>query len=113
VLTFYQTAPRPLHYELDEVQFLANALGVALLDDPPSRAEISTGPWTSRAQVHHATGMVIAQLGVAPEDALALLRAHAYAHATSLNDIAAQVTSRRLDFTLTINGTDSNGNETA
>lgn len=115
VLTFYQTGRRPLHYELDEIQFLANALGVALLQDPASHAEIKTGPWTSRAQVHHATGMVIAQLGIPPEDALALLRAHAYAHATSLNDIAAQVTSRQLDFSLTDNGTDTDtdGNETS
>jgi hypothetical protein len=113
VLTLHQTVPRPLRYELDEVEFLANALGVAVLHDPGSRTEASIGPWASRAQVHQATGMVIAQLGIGPEDALAMLRAHAFAHTTSLDVIAAQVTSRRLDFTLTDSGTGSNGNETS
>jgi hypothetical protein len=116
VLTIYQTAPRPLAYELAEVEFLAGALGVALLRDPGSRAEAGIGPWFSRARVHQATGMVIAQLGIGPGDALALLRAHAYAHGTSLDDIAGQVLSRHLDFSIADTGTetgiDSSGNET-
>lgn len=115
VLTLYQAAPRPLRYEIAEVQFLADALGVALLRDPASRAEASIGPWSSRALVHQATGMIIAQLGIGPDDALALLRAHAYAHATTLEAIAGQLISRDLDFTRTDSntaGTDSNGNET-
>jgi hypothetical protein len=117
VLTLYQAAPRPLRYETAEVQFLADALGVALLRDPASRAEASIGPWSSRALVHQATGMVIAQLGIGPDDALALLRAHAYAHATTLESMADQVISRDLDFARTDSGTadtgtDSNGNET-
>jgi ANTAR domain/GAF domain len=112
VLTLYQAAPRPLRYELAELQFLAGALGVALLRDPGSRTDAGIGPWSSRAQVHQATGMVVAQLGIGPDDALALLRAHAYAHTTSLEVIAGQVLSRHLDFTTTDTGTDRNGNET-
>ena len=112
VLTLYQTAPRPLRYDIAEAEFLADALGVALLRDPGSRAEAGIGPWSSRAQVHQATGMVIAQLGIGPDDALALLRAHAYAHATSLDAVAAQVLSRGLDFTNADTGHDRNGNET-
>jgi hypothetical protein len=116
VLTFYQVAPRPLQYELAEVEFLAGALGVALLRDPGSRAEAGIGPWSSRARVHQATGMVIAQLGIGPDDALALLRAHAYAHGTSLNAIAGQVLSQQLDFSTADTGPetglDSTGNET-
>jgi hypothetical protein len=112
VLTLYQSEPRPLHYELAEVQFLADALGVALLRDPGSRAEAGAGPWSSRARVHQATGMVIAQLAVGPDDALALLRAHAYAHANTLDAIAAQVISRELDFSAAGPTTDTNGNET-
>jgi hypothetical protein len=42
--------------------------------------------------------MVIAQLRVGPDDALAILRAHAYAHDTTLAEIAEQVVDRRLDF---------------
>jgi hypothetical protein len=112
VLTLYQTAPRPLRYDLAEVEFLASAMGVALLRDPASRTEAGVGPWSSRAEVHQATGMVIAQLGIGPRDALALLRAHAYAHATTLEAIAAQVLSRQLDFTASDANTDRNGNET-
>lgn len=112
VLTLYQTAPRPLRYEMAEAQFLADALGVALLRDPASQAEASVGPWASRAQVHQATGMVISQLRIGAEDALALLRAHAYAHATSLHAIADQVIGRHLDFSTADTGTDRNGNET-
>jgi len=45
--------------------------------------------------------MVMAQLRVRPADALALLRAHAYAHAGPLSQIAADVVARRLDFKVT------------
>ena len=43
----------------------------------------------------------MAQLGIGVEDAMALLRAHAFAHAASLDDIAAQILSRRLNFSIT------------
>ena len=43
--------------------------------------------------------MVIAQLGVEADDALALLRAHAFANASSLLEVAADVVERRLNFT--------------
>ena len=112
VLTLHQLEPRPLRYELAELGFLADALGVALLRDPGSRAEAGLGPWSSRALVHQATGMVVAQLGIAPDDALAVLRAHAYAHATTLDGIAARVTSRQLDFSTADPGTARNGDET-
>jgi hypothetical protein len=112
VLTLYQTVPRPLRYEMTEAQFLADALGVALLRDPGSKTETGAGPWAGRAQVHQATGMVLAQLGIGPDDALVLLRAHAYAHATSVDAIAAQVVARQLDFSTADTGTDSNGDET-
>jgi hypothetical protein len=42
--------------------------------------------------------MVIAQLRIAPEDALALLRAHAFAHGSTLARVAALVVDRHLDF---------------
>ena len=44
--------------------------------------------------------MDIAQLGVGPEDALALLKAHAYADGTSIAVIAKAVVERRLDFSV-------------
>jgi hypothetical protein len=80
-------------------QFLADAVGAALLRDPSIEAGVTdSGAWSSRAAIHQATGMVIAQLKLGPDDALAILRAHAYAHETTLAEIAEQVIARRLDF---------------
>ena len=48
------------------------------------------------AQVYQATGMVSAQRGVGPEEALALLRAHAFAQDLTLDEVAGAVVARRL-----------------
>lgn len=97
VATLYQVprADQPLALDRAQLQFLANALGEVLLRDP---AVLGASPWASRSQIHQATGMVVAQLHVSPEDALALLRAHAYAQQASLAEIAASVVERRLTF---------------
>ena len=52
--------------------------------------------------------MVVAQLRISTEDALALMRAHAFAHETTLDNIAHAVLRRELDFTINGNsdGTD-------
>ena len=54
--------------------------------------------WSSRRLVHQATGMVMAQVQVPAEDALALLRGHAYALATDINDVATRVVNRSINF---------------
>lgn len=59
-------------------QFLSDSVGAALLGDEASSTGEGLSSWASRATVHQATGMVVAQLGVSAEDALALLRAHAF-----------------------------------
>lgn len=51
---------------------------------------------TNRAQVHQATGMLIAELGVAPEHALARLRGHAFAAGRLVDDVADDLVARRL-----------------
>nr|WP_238334843.1 ANTAR domain-containing protein [Kribbella amoyensis] len=84
-----------LHAVSEETQFLADALGAAVLYDPATQED---GTWSIRATVHQATGMVVAQLQVGVDDALAILRAHAYAHGTTLAEIAEEVVQRRLDF---------------
>jgi hypothetical protein len=48
------------------------------------------------AGVYQATGMVSAQRGVGLEQALALLRAHAFSHDRTLHEVAAAVVARRL-----------------
>ena len=55
--------------------------------------------WSSRAEIHQATGMVLAQLGVSAADAFARLRAHAFVEQRLLGDIARDVVARRLTFT--------------
>lgn len=53
----------------------------------------------SRAEIHQATGMVLVQLGISAADALARMRAHAFADQRLLIDVARDVVARRLDFT--------------
>jgi hypothetical protein len=50
----------------------------------------------SRAEVSQATGMLVAQLGIEPAEALVRLRAHAYATGRSATDVARDILDRRL-----------------
>ncbi|WP_159796476.1 GAF and ANTAR domain-containing protein [Puerhibacterium puerhi] len=78
---------------LDDAQFLADAVGLALL------GELDSLDWSTRAQIHQATGMVTAQLRISPSDALAVMRAHAFARTTTLETVAHDILARRLVFT--------------
>ena len=98
VLTCHLPAGNDLLLNTVTVQFLADAVGVALLRDPTAHSTDHAGPWSSRSRIHQATGMVVAQLGVGTDDALALLRAHAYARDVELDEVARAVLDRRLDF---------------
>ncbi|MFD0524436.1 ANTAR domain-containing protein [Paractinoplanes durhamensis] len=51
-----------------------------------------------RAEVFQAQGMVSVQLRVTLSDALARLRAHAYAEDRALGEVARDVVARRLSF---------------
>lgn len=68
-----------------------------ILDDPAQGYD-SDSIGYSRREVHQATGMIIVQLGVGPEDAELLLRAHAFASGRSVREVAKDVVERRLDF---------------
>jgi hypothetical protein len=99
VLALHQLPPATASPSLAGAQFLADAIGAALLADPPSADQpFEDGPWSSRAEIHQATGIVVAQLRLVPADALAILRAHAFAHDATLHDIATQVITGQLDF---------------
>jgi hypothetical protein len=52
-----------------------------------------------RAEIHQATGMVLAQLGISATEALARLRGYAFAEERLLIDVARDVVARRLRFT--------------
>jgi hypothetical protein len=98
VLSLYRREPASPPTSLDTAQFLADVVGAALLRDPMSTSDDDSGAWSSRAVVHQATGMVVAQLGVPVDDALALLRAHAFAHDVSMAELAAMLVRRQYDF---------------
>jgi AmiR/NasT family two-component response regulator len=55
--------------------------------------------WNDRAEVHQATGMILAQLGVPAQEAFVRLRAHAFATRRPLDDVARDVVARLLVFT--------------
>lgn len=104
VLTTYRSGSDHPAPEAGLTAHLAAALGAALLRDPDladppgDLAGGLTGAWTSRAEVHQATGFLVAQLGIAPDDALALLRARAYTDDRTLTDVARRVLERTLDL---------------
>jgi hypothetical protein len=99
VLTLIRQDRGSLTEDLSTAQFLSDAVGAALIKDPLPYADFAeNGPWSQRSQIHQATGMVAAQLRVDAEDAMALLRAHAYAHDEDLLGVALRVLKRRLDF---------------
>jgi hypothetical protein len=51
-----------------------------------------------RAELFQAQGMVMVQLGVSLAEALARMRAHAYAQNRQLGEVAADIVARRLRF---------------
>lgn len=97
VLTLYRSSGG-LRRTMGEAQLIADAVGAALLEDALTEVPTSLAAWSDRAVVHQAIGMVVAQLGVATADALALLRAHAYTSVTTLTVVATAVVSRHLDL---------------
>lgn len=89
--------------ELADALAFAETASMLLLDaaagTPPDTAELAWqrgDPTAHHAEVHQATGMIIAQLGVSAQDAFARLRAYAYAHNRRLGDVARDVINRRL-----------------
>ncbi|MBB2770099.1 UNVERIFIED_ORG: hypothetical protein GGE11_000994 [Mycolicibacterium obuense] len=84
----------------------AELAGIPLLDllDTDLRAAVDepgSDAWAelnalSRTEVSQATGMLVAQLGVDPPEALLRLRAHAYSTGRSASDVARDILERRL-----------------
>lgn len=95
VLTVHRDAPFSAE-DQDAAQFVADAVGAAILRDQHDEDAASTEPWQRRSRVHLATGMAVAQLGVSPEDALALMRAYSFAQDMSVNEVAEEIVARRL-----------------
>jgi hypothetical protein len=97
VVTLYGGAGHVIAVSTDEIQFLANAMGIAVLGGF-ERSDDTDELWSTRDLLNQATGMVVAQLGLRPADALAVLQAHAFAHEAPLATIAIAVVERSLNF---------------
>jgi hypothetical protein len=99
-MNLYRISQSPLAESIDAVQFLADTVAATLLREPSALAEMADAcAWSSRAVVHQATGMLIAQLGVSIDDALAVLRSYAFANSAHLTDVAWAVVERKLNLT--------------
>ena len=96
-ITLYRFERLHDDFDLPGAEFLANAIGVAVVGQY-DRGESANLDWMSRDRINQATGMVVVQLQIAPGDALALLRAHSFAHGTTLSAVADAVVRRELDF---------------
>jgi hypothetical protein len=104
VLSLYRASPGPLSAgELADGLVFADVALQLLLDassgisgSPAYR--LLDGLSDRRAVVYQATGMISVQLGVSLAEALARLRAHAFAASAPVGDVAAEVVSRRLRF---------------
>ncbi|MFB2555325.1 ANTAR domain-containing protein [Herbiconiux liangxiaofengii] len=94
----YSDAPGPLTAAaVAEASMLTKAAAATVLREAVDTRNDSTdeGPY-SRREVHQATGMVIAQLGIPADDALLLIRAHAFASGRSVRETAAAIAARTL-----------------
>jgi hypothetical protein len=100
VLTVHGSEGVVLSATHDEMQFLSDAVGAAIVGEMPAH-DGESRLWTERDRVSQATGMVVAQLGISPADALAVLRAHAFAHEATVVSVSRLVVDRVLDFSLT------------
>jgi hypothetical protein len=100
VMDLYRVRPGSLdHDHLADALLLDDTACALLLDGPTSiagkRPEEAS---LQHPEVHQATGMIVAQLGVTAAVALIRLRAYAYAHEERLRDVAASVVARRIRF---------------
>lgn len=102
VLDLYRRAPGSLsRAQLLDARGATETATVMLLRlrTDPGDEQPWDDAWSARAEIHQATGMVLTQLGISAADALARLRAYAFAEQRLLSDVARDVVARRLRFT--------------
>ncbi|MFJ7075394.1 GAF and ANTAR domain-containing protein [Streptomyces sp. NPDC098781] len=105
-LDLYRDSPGDLtDRDLRMARLVAGLMTVALIElphadeaDEPGGDRWLNGLAADHDQVYQATGMIMAQLGVGTEEALARLRAHAFAHGRTALDVAGDVVGHRLRF---------------
>ncbi|MFJ7340837.1 GAF and ANTAR domain-containing protein [Streptomyces sp. NPDC101110] len=105
-LDLYRDRPGGLtDRELHLARVVAGVMTVALMalphgDEPgtPGGEDWLSGLATDHDEVYQAVGMIMAQLGVAADDALARLRADAFAHGRTALEVARDVIAHRTRF---------------
>lgn len=100
VVDLYATRAHALSVaQVDEAALLANSVGRRILRSALDSLDDDVAANASpRRFVHQATGMVVAQLRVAPDDALLIIRAHAFASGRPVREVAEAIISRDIDF---------------
>jgi hypothetical protein len=117
VLDLYRARPGELDpAQLADALMLGDTACALLLDSagherPGSDGRRPEQAGQQHAEVHQATGMIIAQLGVSAAVALIRLRAYAYAHDRRLRDVAQDVVARRLRFHADTDGGGEDGGD--
>jgi hypothetical protein len=119
-LDLYRHTPGPLlGNSLLGGLMAADLAALPLLDMISAEAELATlgedePAWKqlaslARVEVYQATGMVMVQLGVGPAEALARLRAHAFAQGLTASQVAWSIVERDLSLEPDDKQTDSGG----
>jgi hypothetical protein len=102
VLDVFRDRAGPLsRAELAQALTFAELAVTTLLDGQqhaPTGADGLDEAIDNRAEIFQAQGMVMVQLGVTITEALARIRAHAYAENRRLSNVAADIVARRLHF---------------
>jgi len=102
-VTCYRRAPGELNAADTELgESLSRAIAgpaslqaLVLAQDEPAGDD---APLESRREVHQATGMVLWQLNIDATDAFARIRAYAFSSGCTVQEVARDVVSRRLNF---------------
>jgi hypothetical protein len=105
-LDLYKDSPgEPTRRELSTGRLVAGAVTVALMSLPRGEWTAMRGDdsWLTRLtsdhdEIHQAIGMIMAQLGTNSEDALARLRAYAFADGRTAGSAAREVLAHRKRF---------------
>ncbi|MGW3724447.1 GAF and ANTAR domain-containing protein [Streptomyces sp. NPDC000851] len=107
-LDLYRDSPGGLSTrELHTAYLMAGVMTVALMTALPTGEENGSrradGPWlselaTEHDEVYQAVGMIMAQLGVGSDEALARLRGHAFVRGRTVLDVAHDVVTHRERF---------------
>ncbi len=108
-LDLYSTRPLQLsELHAQQSAAFASVISRLVLHRALSRVGRDTTPDTeslfSRRTIHQATGMVLAQLNLPPDEARLVIQAHAFAVGRSMQEIAEDIVERRLNFSVNENG---------